>query len=82
MKQDKGKRLPRFLLEHCNSVGQVLDLSDDLMHYASRVLRLRDGESLRVWNGRGCEYLATVQYVSKNWRKCTLLSNWRLWIPN
>lgn len=65
MKQDKGKRLPRFLLEHCNSVGQVLDLSDDLMHYASRVLRLREGESLRVWNGRGCEYQATVQYVSK-----------------
>lgn len=65
MKQDKGKRLPRFLLEHCNSVGQVLDLSDDLMHYASRVLRLRDGESLRVWNGQGSEYHATVQYVSK-----------------
>lgn len=65
MKQDQGKRLPRFLLEHCNSVGQVLDLSDDLMHYASRVLRLRDGEALRVWNGNGCEYKATVRYVSK-----------------
>lgn len=65
MKQDKGKRLPRFLLEHCNSVGQVLDLSDDLMHYASRVLRLRDGEALRVWNGKGCEYHATVHYESK-----------------
>ena len=65
MKQDKGKRLPRFLLGHCNSVGQVIDLPDDLMHYASRVLRLRDGEALRVWNGKGCEYRATVQYVSK-----------------
>lgn len=65
MKHDKGKRLPRFLLEHCNSVGQVLDLSDDLMHYASRVLRLREGEALRVWNGKGCEYHATVHYVSK-----------------
>ncbi|MFN7506785.1 MAG: RsmE family RNA methyltransferase, partial [Limnobacter sp.] len=65
MKQDKGKRLPRFLLEHCNSVGQVLDLPDDLMHYASRVLRLRDGEALRVWNGKGCEYHATVHYLSK-----------------
>lgn len=65
MKQDKGKRLPRFLLEHCNSVGQVLDLSDDLMHYASRVLRLREGEALRVWNGKGSEYHATVHYASK-----------------
>lgn len=65
MKQDKGKRLPRFLLEHCNSAGQVLDLPDDLMHYASRVLRLRDGEALRVWNGKGVEFKATVQYVSK-----------------
>jgi len=65
MKHDKGKRLPRFLLEHCNSVGQVLDLSDDLMHYASRVLRLREGEALRVWNGKGCEYHATIHYASK-----------------
>ena len=65
MKQDKGKRLPRFLLEHCNCEGQVLDLPDDLMHYASRVLRLRDGEALRVWNGQDCEFQATVHYVSK-----------------
>lgn len=65
MKQDQGRRLARFLLEHCNSVGQVLDLSDDLMHYASRVLRLREGEALRVWNGKGLEYQATVHYVSK-----------------
>lgn len=65
MKQDKGKRLPRFLLQHCNSAGQVLDLPDDLMHYASRVLRLRDGETLRVWNGQGCEFQAKVHYVSK-----------------
>ena len=65
MKQEKGKRLPRFLLEHCNSEGQVLDLTDDLMHYASRVLRIRDGEALRVWNGQGSEFKATVQYVSK-----------------
>lgn len=65
MKQEKGKRLPRFLLEHCETEGQVLDLSDDLMHYASRVLRIRDGEALRVWNGRGSEFKATVQYVSK-----------------
>lgn len=65
MKHDKGRRLPRFLLEHCNSVGQVLDLSDDLMHYASRVLRLREGEALRIWNGKGCEYHATIHYASK-----------------
>lgn len=65
MKQDHGKRLPRFLLEHCNSVGQVLDLPDDLMHYASRVLRLRDGEALRVWNGSGAEFQASVHYLSK-----------------
>ena len=65
MKQEKVKRLPRFLLEHCNSEGQVLDLTDDLMHYASRVLRIRDGEALRVWNGQGGEFQATVQYLSK-----------------
>lgn len=65
MKQDKTKRLPRFLLEHCNGLGQVHDLSDDLMHYASRVLRLRDGEALRVWNGQDSEYEASIHYVSK-----------------
>lgn len=65
MKHEKGKRLPRFFVEHCNSAGQVIDLSDDLMHYASRVLRLRDGESVRAWNGQGLEFKARLQYLSK-----------------
>lgn len=65
MKQGKGKRHPRFLLEHCNSAGQVIDLTEDLMHYASRVLRIREGEAVRIWNGQLREFSATVHYLSK-----------------
>lgn len=65
MKHGKGKRHPRFLLEHCNSPGQVIDLTEDLMHYASRVLRIREGEMVRIWNGRLREFSATVHYLSK-----------------
>ncbi len=65
MKQEKNKSPPRFLLKHCNDVGQVIDLNDNLMHYASRVLRLRDQDTLRIWNGHGCDYLGTIHYVSK-----------------
>ena len=65
MKQGKGKRHPRFLLEHCNSAGQVIDLTEDLMHYASRVLRIREGEPVRIWNGQLREFSATVHYLSK-----------------
>ncbi len=65
MKHGKGKRHPRFLLEHCNSAGQVIDLTEDLMHYASRVLRIREGESVRIWNGQLREFSATVHYLSK-----------------
>lgn len=35
------------------------------MHYASRVLRLRDNSELRVWNGRGQEFMGTLHYLSK-----------------
>jgi 16S rRNA (uracil1498-N3)-methyltransferase len=65
MKQNKNRRLHRLLLKNCNSEGQVCNLPEDLMHYASRVLRLREGETLRIWNGQNSEYLATIHYVSK-----------------
>ncbi|GLR27173.1 16S rRNA (uracil(1498)-N(3))-methyltransferase [Limnobacter litoralis] len=52
-------------MSECNSKGQALDLSEDLMHYASRVLRLRDNSELRVWNGRGQEFMGTLHYLSK-----------------
>ncbi|HEX4855283.1 MAG TPA: 16S rRNA (uracil(1498)-N(3))-methyltransferase [Limnobacter sp.] len=65
MKHDSGRRLPRFLMEHCSTPGQVLELPETLMHYASRVLRLREGESLRIWNGVSAEYLASIHYISK-----------------
>ncbi|MCQ8896817.1 16S rRNA (uracil(1498)-N(3))-methyltransferase [Limnobacter humi] len=59
------RRVPRFYLPQAKAQGQVLPLEDDLLHYASRVLRLREGEALRAWNGAGIEFDATVHYLSK-----------------
>lgn len=52
-------------MSECRSKGQVLDLTEDMMHYASRVLRLRDNSTLRVWNGQGQEFMGTLHYLSK-----------------
>ncbi|HEX4917787.1 MAG TPA: 16S rRNA (uracil(1498)-N(3))-methyltransferase [Limnobacter sp.] len=65
MKQNSNKRYPRFYLPHANSLGQTLDLPEDLMHYASRVLRLKHEDTLRVWDGSGQEWTATLHYLSK-----------------
>ncbi|HEY1058135.1 MAG TPA: 16S rRNA (uracil(1498)-N(3))-methyltransferase [Limnobacter sp.] len=60
-----SRRVPRFYLPEAKAQGQVLPLEDDLLHYASRVLRLREGEPLRAWNGAGAEFDGTVHYLSK-----------------
>lgn len=66
------KRKPRFYLAQAKSQGQTLLLDDDLMHYASRVLRLLDGASLRIWNGLGEEFNGQIQYLSKKLAQVTL----------
>ncbi len=42
-----------------------LSLGSEQAHYVARVLRLRAGDSLTVFDGAGGEYPATVNAVTK-----------------
>ena len=46
--------------------GQELNLDEDQAHYIGRVLRMRAGDQLTVFNGQGGEFSATAQSIKKN----------------
>jgi 16S rRNA (uracil1498-N3)-methyltransferase len=52
--------LPRFFIDADLAVGQRVGLPQAASHHATHVLRLRDGERIVVFNGRGGEYAATL----------------------
>jgi len=60
-------RIPRLHIPHQLARGETLVLDGQPAHHITRVLRLRPGASLRVFDGRGCEHeavLLSVQGVS------------------
>jgi 16S rRNA (uracil1498-N3)-methyltransferase len=52
---------PRFFVDLDFIVGQALTLPDAVAHHAVRVLRLRDGDPIVLFNGRGGEFAARLQ---------------------
>ncbi len=46
--------------------GAVVDLPKAIAHHACRVLRLRDGDRIVVWNGDGQEWAATLNGDEKS----------------
>jgi len=56
---------PRFHLEAPLSPGAQLVLPPDAAHHASRVLRLRDGDAIVLFNGEGGEYAARIVRLSR-----------------
>lgn len=57
--------MSRLFVEDSLASGMQLALGDEPSHYAARVLRLRTGDGLTVFDGRGGEFPATVSVVSK-----------------
>jgi len=51
---------PRFYLDADLTTGQALALPDPVAHHALRVLRLRAGTAITLFNGRGGEYAAAL----------------------
>jgi 16S rRNA (uracil1498-N3)-methyltransferase len=45
--------------------GSTIELGPDQANYVARVLRLRKGEALRLFDGTGGEFDATIQVASK-----------------
>ena len=61
-----ASRAPRFLVDTALVSGAQLTLPPDAGHHASRVLRMREGDSVALFNGRGGEYAARVLRVSRD----------------
>lgn len=47
---------PRFFIDTALAPAQIVDLPKDVVHHASHVLRLRDGDAVVLFNGRGGEF--------------------------
>ena len=56
---------PRFFCDIPLSTGARVALPEALAHHALRVLRLRAGEAVALFNGQGGEYPATLEVEGK-----------------
>jgi 16S rRNA (uracil1498-N3)-methyltransferase len=55
----------RFYVPEAEGGGQIVALSEDEAQHLTRVLRLKAGAPIRVFNGRGREFEAVVEKVGK-----------------
>lgn len=56
----------RFYAPDAQASGEVIDLPAEEAAHLTRVLRLKDGAAVRVFNGRGTEFDALVCDVARN----------------
>jgi 16S rRNA (uracil1498-N3)-methyltransferase len=64
-------RIPRFYQDSILQVGEELELSVTNHRHAIQVLRLKSGDALTLFNGKGGEYAAKIVVAEK--RKSTFL---------
>jgi 16S rRNA (uracil1498-N3)-methyltransferase len=62
---EKPARVPRFYTEAALRAGGVAELPEDAAHHAVHVLRMRTGEALTLFNGRGGEYDGRVAAIER-----------------
>jgi hypothetical protein len=64
--QKKVTNLPRIYLPSSIELNHYNDLDHDTSHYLGTVLRLRDGDMLRVFNSNNGEYLCEIIDTEKD----------------
>src|SRR5262245_42147747 len=57
--------VPRFYLDAPLRAGSVCALSEDSAHHAVHVLRLREGDEVTLFNGRGGEFAARIAAMQR-----------------
>jgi 16S rRNA (uracil1498-N3)-methyltransferase len=57
--------VPRFYLDAPLRAGGVCTLSEDGAHHAIHVLRLREGDDITLFNGRGGEFAARIASIQR-----------------
>ena len=55
----------RFYVDAPLRAGSVCTLSEDAAHHAIHVLRLREGEDITLFNGRGGEFAARIASIQR-----------------
>ncbi len=58
-------RISRFYTDRSLNSGDMVTLDEDTSHYILRVLRLRPGDRLILFNGNGSEYYAVVSATGR-----------------
>jgi len=62
---DEPRRAPRFYLDVPLRAGGTCALGEDAAHHAVRVLRLRAGDAIVLFDGRGGEYAARIAAIER-----------------
>ncbi|MGH8673808.1 MAG: 16S rRNA (uracil(1498)-N(3))-methyltransferase [Burkholderiales bacterium] len=62
----KTERIPRLHVAAGLRPGARLDLPDEAAHHATRVLRLRTGEAVTLFDGSGGEYEAQIASIGRS----------------
>jgi 16S rRNA (uracil1498-N3)-methyltransferase len=57
--------VPRFYLDAPLRAGAVCALSEDAAHHAIHVLRLREGDDITLFNGRGGEFASRIASIQR-----------------
>jgi 16S rRNA (uracil1498-N3)-methyltransferase len=57
--------VPRFYVDAALRAGSVCALAEDAAHHAVHVLRLREGDDVTLFNGRGGEYAARIASIQR-----------------
>ncbi|ABA56656.1 16S rRNA (uracil(1498)-N(3))-methyltransferase [Nitrosococcus oceani] len=66
-------RVPRVYFPLSLSIGSSVSLDERALQYVIRVLRLRLGAQLRLFDGRGAEYQAVLETIEKRAVKVRIL---------
>jgi 16S rRNA (uracil1498-N3)-methyltransferase len=75
------KPAARLFVDADLGAGQSLALSADHAHYLRNVLRLKEGDTIAVFNGRDGELLASVESFGRNKASVAVLSQSRAQTP-
>jgi 16S rRNA (uracil1498-N3)-methyltransferase len=57
---------PRFFYTEAMHTDHVIELPINTRHHATRVLRLKQGNIVTLFNGKGGEFLAQIEHISKS----------------
>ena len=59
-------KIHRIYLNNIISIGNNIDAGKDASNHIKNVLRLKDNQEIKIFNGDGKEYFAKIQYKAKS----------------